>query len=387
MRSARFGLVSLLAVATSCDETASGEAARVSVDTVAGVEHIRNAAGSPLWAVDEVTRIASPEGPASFGRISSVIADERGNVYVADQQASEIRVFDERGAHLRTIGRRGQGPSEFVSLYSLAWMGDTLMVLDPGNGRIGLLSPSGEWRGQFPHDRLTGSDLHLVPAGNDIYTLGVGGRTADGRRESHYVRFTGATMDTIPYRRIPSDPSRPTTAICQRAADGSMTFFSAPFMDRNLYEPAPGRLIAIANTRSYRIALVDSVGDTVRVIEKAGAALPITDAEWDAGTSELPAWRERFPDAQCDRTSFARPAAKPVFEDLFFDGAGRMWVEVTAAAGSAFDVFDERGRQVGRVAVPARLRRVPPYATADRVYIVLADSLGVEEVRGFRLGR
>jgi hypothetical protein len=376
----------LLAAGSSCDGTGAKDS-HVVVDTVAGAERVRNSVDARLWSLGELTRIAAAEGPASFGRIASVVADDRGNVYVADQQASEIRVFDAKGTHLRTIGRRGQGPGEFDELYSLAWMGDTLLALDPLNGRIGLLSPVGEWRGQIPHDRLTGSDIHLIPVGSEVLTLGVGTRGPDGRLGSHFVRISGATIDTIPYRPVPPDPARARPILCRSKVHGGMTFFSTPFLDKPLYEPAPGRLIAVANTAAYRIAFVDSTGDTVRVVEKTATPLPISDAEWESRTSDLPRWRTKYPDAACDRLTFERPAAKPILQDLFFDRAGRMWVEVTSNEGSLFDVFDHGGRQVGRVVAPERVTRVPVYATADRAYLVLADSLGVEEVRGYRLIR
>ena len=79
--------------------------------------------------------------------VRSVVADAAGAIYVADVQANEIRVFGADGAHLRTIGRSGDGPGEFNALYALAWIGDTLAAFDPRNGRISFLSPEGDWLG------------------------------------------------------------------------------------------------------------------------------------------------------------------------------------------------------------------------------------------------
>jgi hypothetical protein len=88
----------------------------VAVDTVGGVVHVRNSGETPRWTLREVATISTPDGPASFGQVRALLADSAGNVYIADSKASEIRVFDESGAHLRTMGRQGAGPSEFGSL-------------------------------------------------------------------------------------------------------------------------------------------------------------------------------------------------------------------------------------------------------------------------------
>ena len=44
--------------------------------------------------------------------ISSIGVDDKGNVYVVDPKASDIKVFDISGKYLNKIGRRGQGPGE-----------------------------------------------------------------------------------------------------------------------------------------------------------------------------------------------------------------------------------------------------------------------------------
>ena len=55
-------------------------------------------------------------------------------VVVADAQALELRAFDERGAHLWTAGRGGEGPSEFTGNITLlsSLGGDSLLASDAG---------------------------------------------------------------------------------------------------------------------------------------------------------------------------------------------------------------------------------------------------------------
>ena len=47
-----------------------------------------------------------------FGDVRGIQAAGDGTIYVLDQQAAEVRVFDSGGEYLRTIVRRGEGPGE-----------------------------------------------------------------------------------------------------------------------------------------------------------------------------------------------------------------------------------------------------------------------------------
>ncbi|MDE2715386.1 MAG: 6-bladed beta-propeller [Chloroflexota bacterium] len=67
----------------------------------------------------------------TFGAIRVQAASD-GTIYVLDQQAAEVRVFDSDGRYLRTIVRQGEGPGEiggangiFLSRDTLLWINDT----------------------------------------------------------------------------------------------------------------------------------------------------------------------------------------------------------------------------------------------------------------------
>ena len=372
----------LVGIACSAGERNRGRPA--TIDTVAGVVRVRNSGEAAVWRLEPVATIAADDGPASFGQINAIVADGDGQIYVADSRAAEIRVFDARGAHVRTIGRRGAGPSEFGSLYSIGWTGDTLAVLDPGNGRIGLMSSTGEWLGQLRHDRLTGSRLHLYEVGDALYWMTVG--RGEGRiRNSVYARYAGGQLDTLEYPAPAPMPSA--TIVCPHPGGGGISFFSNPYSVRPRPVPAPDGRIAFVPGAGYHIALITSTGDTARIIEKQYDAVPVSDTEWDEATKEYRDWMEKAPGAKCNPVEFTRPAAKSAVRDIFHDDDQQMWVEVTSRDGFTFDVFDREGRQIGSVPAPARYRDVPPYIRGDRLYLVVADSLDVQSVRVFNVRR
>src|SRR5688572_17819593 len=75
-----------------------------------------------------VTRIGLQAGPAyelqmpRFG----VTATLGGGVLVPQPDLHEIREFDSRGLHVRTLGRRGRGPGEFEGIRAVRQFADTV---------------------------------------------------------------------------------------------------------------------------------------------------------------------------------------------------------------------------------------------------------------------
>lgn len=55
----------------------------------------------------------------NIGQISKIKIDSYGNFVSLDIKGNQVLVFDKTGGFLRRIGTRGQGPGEFISLYSL----------------------------------------------------------------------------------------------------------------------------------------------------------------------------------------------------------------------------------------------------------------------------
>lgn len=123
------------------------------VSDSAGVQVINNPAEGLWtqdtgWSLTEEVSIGGISGDVEyeFGQISSVDVDSAGNLYVADVQAQEIRVFDAAGVFVRTIGSPGQGPGEIGAngLAGVFVLGDEVFVPDMANARISRYTLEGE---------------------------------------------------------------------------------------------------------------------------------------------------------------------------------------------------------------------------------------------------
>lgn len=394
----RLAVLAMVAVLAACGERASRNGERVAtlattVDTLGEVVHVRNAGPAPRWELIPVVSIGPEDvsleqGPAEFGEVISVALDPGGEaVYVADRLHCEIRVFDLDGAYLRTLGRCGEGPGELTEFFfSIAWVGDKLLALDFGNGRIGEFSATGEWLGQrrIQAGMGGGAMQRLHPVGwNEAYAFQYAEAGLGPLYAGHDA--AGLTPDTVP-----AVLSRQGIIICEYN-EGWMSSFDVPFASVPVQHPGPGGIRYSATTGEYKIAVTRG-DDTLRIIERDLPAEPIADREWDAGNQDFRDFREERPDASCEPGRPERPAAKPFFNEIWVAPDGRIWVEVVRIAGNRWEVFDADGTLLGQL--PAQERResigsstrLPPSFAPGMMATVRQDSLDLDHVEVFRIG-
>lgn len=87
----------------------------------------------------------------SLSRPMDIATDSQGNVYIADQGKMAIKVFTKTGQHIRTIGKRGRGPGEFLSIRALHVNAeDELIVIDGEGFRIVRFTLQGKVLDTYP---------------------------------------------------------------------------------------------------------------------------------------------------------------------------------------------------------------------------------------------
>jgi hypothetical protein len=321
--------------------------------------------------------IGADSGENSFASVRSLIFNPAGELLVVDWREKQVKVFDSTGHFLRPLGRSGAGPGEYADPYSIAWLGDTLALLDPGNSRIGLFDARGRWAGTLPSQRLTG--------GNNVrlYRTQATSFWALGHREGRglFVRYTSAgPQDTLQSFYRPQD--RVTHITCE--VRGGIGFFDAPFAPSDLLIPTPAGTRAYARTDAYRIDFLGAADDTVGTITRPESGTPISDGEWENGLEEWKTMRKAAPTTKCDADGFDRPAAKPILAALFYDPQGRLWVEVRTPDGARYDVYDADRTLVASVTGLPASDEVDPAFLGDRIAIALPTEDGFPRIGIYR---
>jgi len=389
-------LLSFLVATAGCGEGQSTTQTEVPVttliDSIDGIPHVRNSGTPPTWPLEEVVRLGSAASlgepkPDEFGGVSSVALGPGGRIYVADWLNYEVRVFSATGSFEFAFGRNGEGPGEFGALYSLAWVGDTLLTLDFGVGRVGMFSPNGDWLGQH---RLPGSvsgsprELRFYQTSpSDAYAWSLENTGAD--LTNVFIHYTSLGPGAV-IPEFNTEP-RPQSMVICRHPEGSIHFWDIPFAPKLVQHPLQGGLRAIALSDQYRIAVINAAGDTIRVIEKDQLPVPVRDVDWEAGLQEYRDYEAENPSASCEPRILSKPDFIPPIVDLLADPSGYLWVQAETQDGPYWEVFDEAGVLLGRVPDFPRGDRTAPYFSDGKILNVESDSLGVETVHLYRYSR
>lgn len=150
----------------------------------------------PELAVTEEVRIGSVDDPVvGFSRIRVVRVSHRGDVYVLDGSAREVRVFSSDGERLRAFGGQGEGPGEFSLPTNMGLLGDTLWVSDLSGQRITWFGPGGEVLFTTPARRIS---VEGGPPGMSLSVFPSKPR-ADGLIESELMRVVSLDRQIRPY--------------------------------------------------------------------------------------------------------------------------------------------------------------------------------------------
>ncbi len=141
-----------------------------------GVNHINNLA--PLWGEKPEIRL---EFEKYFGEYNTdnddylfyipvdIDADSRGNLYVLEGGGKKIKKFDADGNYIKTIGREGQGPGEFMRPNELEIdRNDNVFVVDYGNNRIEVFDCDGKYLKSLKYNRTYVDAFQLLSSGDVV---------------------------------------------------------------------------------------------------------------------------------------------------------------------------------------------------------------------------
>lgn len=349
----------------------------------------------------EIERLTETTGtPVEFGSIQSIVADGKGQVFVADGLTQEIIVLTPGGRRLRTIGGRGRGPGEFSGLSSLAWEGDTLVALDVNTRRVTRFTSDGILVATWPWPTEAGRPVRLYQAGPRVRGAGLVVRPTVLFRSAAEAAAQWQEPETIFSALVDDGTARSFVAVHDTASEhrgfecdgpGLIELFPDPLLGYNgpLRAFVSPQELARVSPEEYRIDVIDvTSGDTVRTLERDYPALRLTDEEWADATRYFHERDRAVGPLNCDLESM-RPEYLPIVRSMVSDNDGRLWVETRRADGYAVSVIDREGQLLGEASLPPRDVRVPLYVRNGRLYLVAIDeydvqSLEVYGIEGFQ---
>lgn len=321
----------LVACGTDADSPPGGP--ETVVEVVGDTTVVRTLSGS-VWGVEatlvpEIT-IGRVEGAEEylFGWIWSIAVDSDWNVYVLDEQAQHVQVYDSAGGYVETLGGRGEGPGEFSRAEAIALLPDgRLVVRDPGNMRVQVFGPGPGERDEWRYN--SGNAYSMGP----LYSDGLGRTFLETRYMSrtgygkHLVVWgpDGTPFDTMP---LPSSGYEQATLTAEFSGEGGSgrTTSIVPFSPRFMWTVHPNGHFLTGHSSAYRI---DVPGDDgVLRIERVYDPVPVSEGERESSVDRLtrsmrntqPGWSWNGPPI---------PDYKPAFLELLVGKEGRIWAQLS----------------------------------------------------------
>lgn len=265
-----------------------------------------------------------------FGYVVGAARLSDGSVAVVDNTVDEVRIFDETGEHVRSLGRLGDGPGEFKNAWSV-WVrpGDTLWVGDYRPWRYNVFAADGHWSRAVELDPIY---LNPPRSGGGVLATGTLVATKTTSRDDRNFQVPDTTVvevHDVDGKRVGVLARMPGSRWGVLPENDNLHLFP-------VFEPA-----AHVSARGDRIALGASRVPEIRVFDSEYKLVAIV--RWNAGdrsvrSSDLEAYRQAYRESRAWRgepsavdaayMSAKRPAADlfPAFSEILMGNDGHLFV-------------------------------------------------------------
>lgn len=340
---------------------------------------------------------AGPDAPR-LSQVVGIVGGPDRRLYVTDFLTPHVLVFDEAGAFIDSIGRRGSGPGEFNGIGTLGFVRDTLWVRT--NQRVELFTRTGSavGRASFYSTGADGTTTRTPSA-----YAGEGAYLAEERalpqliaagdaREARVVRTSGSGDEL----EVLAAVSQPRNLVEVRAGDEWASWFIADDLappNIAFFPRHPGFATIVDHRHqgvdSLTIRWRDEVGQTTAVSSIGLPDVPFPEslrAEIERGTAERLArdgWPvERVRPLVADQLPW--PARAPAYQRVIAAGDRRVWLRRGHDdETSAWQVLAPSGETVN-VDLPSGF--ILHYADGRHVWGVILDDFDVPHLWRFEIG-
>ena len=270
----------------------------------------------PLTAeFEEVYRVGGLNAPTWaqfsdrwFGRALPMGFDAAGNLHVLDPEASQLVVIDSRGDLVRIVGRKGEGPGEFIRAIELGvWRDGRFVVMDVGHQAFQIFGPDGELDDfvktgpepimtRFLATRVAPREDAMIVQGpppnpaswaiaESLTGAKPGDRADDRGLERLHLRGDVMTVEPLLQAwRFPRDEDEwPEPDVLKNASPSDRARMASEFENMRrfldpelLWDILPDGTIAYSDSSAYAIKLARAGGPVIDVLRRPLPAEPVT---------------------------------------------------------------------------------------------------------------
>lgn len=292
---------------------------------------------------------------AFFEAFVDIACDKKGNIYISDYKACNIKKFDSSGNFIKVIGRKGQGPGEFNMPFWLTATDNRLFVWDMMNMRLCALSLEGEFIRSITFQISEGrpQKLRSLPDGNVVVEM-----------EKIYFGEADKPQDCTIEIYSP-DLEHKKTVYSQQVwrnkymrVESMFTNIPQPFSPRVYWDVTPDGKIVIGYSKDYEIEIYDIIKGKLFSFRHDYEPVKVTDEDKELFFSGITFSRDGVmqrgaPDFIRKNTEF--PKIKPSFDGILVDSERNIiahsYRKNKAEQPKFFDAFDSKGNFLGAVKI------------------------------------
>ena len=286
--------------------------------------------------------------------------DDSGNIYIVDRKAGHIKVFDENGTFVRTVGKKGKGPGETDRPRNIQITAQKeIAVSDSSSRRILFFSLDGKFLREVSSAKLT---LFLEPK---VDTKG---------------NFVGSYMV---FSKEPSSELKKFNKKLVPILDiNSLRLARPPVIDarfpRHYWQITKEDNLLWGVSTRYELQVLNQEGKLIKKIIKDYDPVPITKEYKEK-------WlKDTYGDAgPMPGSKFEWGKHHLAFRDLRLDDEGRIFVQtyerIEEGKGGCYDVFDTEGRYIAKVFLEVK----PLVWKRNKMYTIYEDEEGYHFVKRY----
>ena len=351
-------VISFLIGLTACSQQKSEWAGKI--EEIDGVTVVKNPK-EPIYQeevliIKEELSIGDSEENEDymFSDISHITVDSDGRIYILDRRESHVKLFDQNGKHIRTIGRIGQGPGEFNNPIFIYYPREELLVME--FDRLSFFSPEGKLLRVIPMKTEFLSRARCDSQGNIITTSSV----LDPENPYYVLKKFNSEISLI--KEIIKVPIQRRPGIIN------------PFSS-NLYMTVDTEdNIIFAYSKDYEVLVFNPDGDLTKKIIREYDPVEITDEEKEEATRGAP-----------PEIRFEFPKSHPPYQRFVHDEMGRLYVQSNEKGEGLnvyyHDVYNREGQYIVRVP----LKQYPVIFQGGKLYSLEEGEDGYQYVKRYKV--
>lgn len=325
------------------------------VEIIDGIEYIHNTE-TPMYPDKTVTFVEDlsiggedEKGNIILFRPQRFIVNQNENIYISDDHDLVIKVFDPNGKYLRAIGRKGEGPGEFKSIQSHAFLPDgRLLVMDYSAHRSSFFDPSGNLIESYQWKKRL-SQLHFVTNSSYIVNEYIYVEDKSSRRRILWVKeYNFEGNEICSFGEFVQSKTK------QVREGNRSVMMGVPHSPESIFAADQNRqYLYHCLNNNYIIEVYDKSGKVFRKIDRLYETLPFTSK--DADKFRTPYENSRNELLKKLVKEMPMPKLKTITPYMLVDDLGNLWVETHEKKEeedriiTLYDIFNKDGYYEAKV--------------------------------------